>query len=337
MKILFGNFYFPTRDKEKEQLKFLNTLEKIISEMWSREYEFVLGGDYNLMMDRNLDYMGSNAPARNKFNETFEDFLDRYRLVDIWRNKNPNKKQFTFKQKQPVVQTRLDYWFVSSNLEKNANSCDILTSITPDHSGVKLQFNSLVDNYVFGKSYWKLNNSLCEDKGFVDIMSEKIRGLKEEFSPQISSKILLWDFMKMKMREFIIKFSKENAKNRRLQMKSLEKEISELEKRLTVNSPRSMIDDIRDKKITLSKLYEYSKQGLRVRSRAEWVEEGENNVQYFEQLLKSNKKKTVIKELYNEEREIITDNNKILNIIKDFYENLYSKNIRKINNGSSFF
>ena len=51
----------------------------------------------------------------------------------------------------------------------------------------------------------------------------------------------------------------------------------------------------------LSKLYDYSKQGIRVRSRAEWVENGGNNIQYFEQLLKSNKKKTVIRELYDKE------------------------------------
>ena len=43
--------------------------------------------------------MGSNSPPRNKFNEHFEEFLDRYRLEDIWRKKNPNEKQFTFKQK----------------------------------------------------------------------------------------------------------------------------------------------------------------------------------------------------------------------------------------------
>ena len=103
-------------------------------------------------------------------NECFEDFLDSYRLEDIWRKKNPNEKQFTFKQKYPVVHTRLDYWFISSNLEKMAYSCDILTSITPDHSGLKLQLRNLSDNYVFGKSYWKFNNSLCEDKVFVENM-----------------------------------------------------------------------------------------------------------------------------------------------------------------------
>ena len=335
-KILLGNFYFPTRDKEKEQIQFLKGVEKVISEMWSQEYGLVLGGDYNLIMDKNLDYMGLNIPTRNKFNECFEDFLDSYRLEDIWRKKNPNEKQFTFKQKYPVVHTRLDYWFISSNLEKMAYSCDILTSITPDHSGLRLQLKNLSDNYVFGKSYWKFNNSLCEDKEFVENMFKKIKELKDEFSSQFSTKISLWDFMKMKMREFTIKFSKEKAKTRRLQIESLEKEIDELEKKLTLNSPRSIIDDIGNKRATLRKMYDYSKQGLRVRSRAEWVEEGEDNVQYFEQLLKSNKKKTVIRELYDEEKNIISENNKILDIIKDFYENLYSQHKRKIDNGSPF-
>ena len=37
MKILFGNFYFPTWDKEKEQLKFLNILEKKSFQKWGLE------------------------------------------------------------------------------------------------------------------------------------------------------------------------------------------------------------------------------------------------------------------------------------------------------------
>ena len=57
-KILLGNFYFPTRDKEKEQIQFLKDVEKIISEMWSQEYELVLGGDFNLIMDKKIGLYG---------------------------------------------------------------------------------------------------------------------------------------------------------------------------------------------------------------------------------------------------------------------------------------
>ena len=159
--------------------------------MWAPDFATVLGGDYNLIIDGKLDYMGSNVPAKNKFNEHFEDFLISYNLEDVWRKKNPSEKQFTFKQKQPVVQTRLDYWFISSNLDKLVHTCHILPSITPDHSGVKLVFRNLVDNFDYGKSYWKFNNSFCEDKVFVDKMIDKIKELKEHLVPQISDKLLL--------------------------------------------------------------------------------------------------------------------------------------------------
>ena len=100
---------------------------------------------------------------------------------------------------------------------------------------------------------------------------------------------------------------------------------------------KSVVDEIEDKKVILSKLYDYSKQGIRVRSRTEWFENGENNIQYFEQLLKSNKKKTVIRELYDKESKIIRDKNEILKIIKVYYEKLYSENKRNIDGASSLF
>ena len=79
-------------------------------------------------------------------------------------------------------------------------------------------------------------------------MVEEIRRLKEELFSQIFDKIQLWDFMKMKMREFIIKLSKERARKRRLEIERLENEISELERRVISNSIRSIIDDIENKK-----------------------------------------------------------------------------------------
>ena len=155
-------------------------------------------------------------------------------------------------------------------------------------------------------------------------MIDKIKELKEYLVPQISDKLLLWDFRKMKIREFIMSFSKEKAKWRRNEVEKLEKEIEKLEDQLLLAPSRNVIDEIEYKKAALSNLYDYFKQGIRVRSRADWVEKGENNIQYFEQLLKSNKKKTVIRELYDKESKTISNKNEILKIIRAFYEKLYS-------------
>ena len=222
---------------------------------------------------------------KNKFSETLKEFLGKYSLKDIWRKRNPDEKQFTFRQKSPVVESRLDYWFVSLGLGNLVDTCDILTSIAPDHSGIRLKFNQLKDEFKYGKSYWKFNNSLCEDKVFVDTMKDKIKEFKDESMPLFSDKRLLWDFMKMKMREFTIIFSRKKARVRRAEIEKLEKEINDLETQLLLASSKTnLVEQIENKKSALKILYEYSRQGIRVRSRAQWFEEGENNTQYFEQL-----------------------------------------------------
>ena len=36
-----------------------------------------------------------------------------YDLIDIWRVRNPDRKLFSWKQKNPLVQRRLDSWLIS--------------------------------------------------------------------------------------------------------------------------------------------------------------------------------------------------------------------------------
>ena len=40
-----------------------------------------------------------------------------YDLVDVWRIRNPNKRNFTWRQKKPLIQRRLDYWLISDGLQ----------------------------------------------------------------------------------------------------------------------------------------------------------------------------------------------------------------------------
>ena len=131
----------------------------------------------------------------------------------------------------------------------------------------------------------------------------------------------------MKMRNFAMQFSKKKSKKRRLSIEQLEHEIHVLERDLISSPDRPrVIQDIENKKSQLKKLYNVFTDGLKVRSRADWYEEGEQNKAYFEQLLKSNKKKTIIQEIYNDKGEVIKEKNVILRLIREFYKNLYSEN-----------
>ena len=67
-----------------------------------------------------------------------------------------------------------------------------------------------------------------EAKDFVEEMNKKIQELKAEWSLQILNKLVFWDFLKMKMREFIITYSRKKAKAMRVEIELLEKQIKDL-------------------------------------------------------------------------------------------------------------
>ena len=57
VKLLLGNVYFPTRDKEKLQYEFIQKLEKSIVNIFIPNCPMILGGDFNTRIDEKLDYV----------------------------------------------------------------------------------------------------------------------------------------------------------------------------------------------------------------------------------------------------------------------------------------
>ena len=59
-------------------------------------------------------------------------------LCDIWRIKNLKKRKYTFQQKHisGITQGKLDYIFISKNLQEYAKKFDVLHALSTDHSPV---------------------------------------------------------------------------------------------------------------------------------------------------------------------------------------------------------
>ena len=91
-------------------------------------------------------------------------------LVDIRRIRNPNTKKFTWRQKTPFVQRRLNFWLVSDSLQDEIHSTNIILSVKTDHSGISLSFRS-IKNQKTGPSYWKFNSSLVDDPDYVNLIN----------------------------------------------------------------------------------------------------------------------------------------------------------------------
>ena len=224
------------------------------------------------------------------------------------------------------MQSRLDYWIISSNLKTLTLKCEIIPSVAPDHSAINLfLFNNRSDMKKKKASYWKFNNSLCNDSIYIRQMKENMINLKQELQPEIKDKRVLWDFLKMKIRSFTQKYSKQIAKERKEKIKGLEKEVKELETKLLNSVTDNLVKKLESKRKELQSCYDYINDGLKVRSRASWYESGEQNPNFFSQLLKSNKNKSVIRKLQVTGGEISCNGNEIIKEIKQFYSQLYGK------------
>ena len=174
--------------------------KNILNYVVNGKLRIILGGDFNVTLDSDLDCSGGR-PFRKDSVKHIQDLWLKFDLVDIWRIRNSDSKRFTWRQRNPFIQRRLDYWLIS----------DVC---------IFLHFNS-IDKPKQGPSFWKFNVSLVNDDDFVTLINENVPLLLEEFK-DVRDKRLLWDLIKYRIRQSTIKYSKEKARERRRKIPDIE-------------------------------------------------------------------------------------------------------------------
>ena len=102
---------------ESEQLHTLNDLINILETFEDiQNKSAVLGGDFNVILNPSLDLHGGKPVIKKKTIATLVQITENLDVCDIWRIRNPKRKQFTFKQHHSTgfIQRCLDYFFLSN-------------------------------------------------------------------------------------------------------------------------------------------------------------------------------------------------------------------------------
>ena len=91
-------------NEESSQLNKLQLLEENLKTVNIEDnYQFILAGDWNLIFDKSLDSMGGSPSLKFKSLQKLQSVIIDYNLVDIWRIKNPNLRQFTWRGTNPFI------------------------------------------------------------------------------------------------------------------------------------------------------------------------------------------------------------------------------------------
>ncbi|KAJ8046854.1 hypothetical protein HOLleu_05676 [Holothuria leucospilota] len=239
------------------------------------------GGDFSFVFNFDLDKKNGVRHTNFKAREECLNLMTHYNLVDIWRNRHPLSKQFTWKSSiNDDVYCRLDFFFLISNaLIMNVIHDDLMSGFRSDHSFVFITTSTATGKR--GPGFWKFNNSLLENKEYVNMIQSFLNDSILNVNENLENPALAWDYIKYDIRKITIKFSKILAQNRRRRERNLNKFINSLERQLFVKWDLNKNSLLKEAQNEMLQLYNFKLKGIQIRSRARWVEDGEKNSKYF--------------------------------------------------------
>ena len=322
---------------------FYNEISEVINDFQTGS--MIICGDWNLVQDQLLDtkhyIRDNNIRARNRVSTLKEE----HNLCDPWRVNNPNTRQYTWFQRNPIKMSRIDFFLISSDILALTNYTGIKPGYRSDHSIIQLQLNITKDNR--GKGFWKFNTSLLKDIEYITLIKQIIHEnvtryaapnqtvANHEILFNISDQ-LFFETLKMEIRKVTISYSSKKKRNREKREVEICDQLEKLDINHTTNS-----EHLLRKQILSDELVELRKEkikGMMLRSKIQWFEEGEKPTKFFASIEKRNYVNKVINKI-NSNGNNIQDPREILNELEKFYRNLYSSKVSirdQINNMDRF-
>ena len=329
---LLLNIYGPNKDSPS----FYEHIDKLLIQFQADN--IIIGGDFNFVVDPEIDSFNYSRENNTNAKRVFLSSCSKHDLVDVWRHKNPDKKEYTWIKPTPLKGGRLDMFFISEHMLERCSDVEIKPGYKSDHNMLTIAVGS--DSRQRGPGLWKFNDSLLIDDEYISTVKQCIHRTIEQYAlpiydPEYLSDVtnyknikfcinddLFYETLLLMIRGETVAYSK--RKSRRL--KALEKElIVKVENaQTTFFNTRAETDEraLRAASDELERARKPKIDGLIVRSRTAWHEEGEKNSRYFLGLEKRNATRNSISVL-KIDNQPVTNTKQILQALSSELENKY--------------
>lgn len=270
IKLNLVNIYAPNAPSDRKTF-----FERLHSYFFSQG-DLIIGGDFNCC-DSALDKLHSNdvsSADKNILSALKSDFS----LVDVWRKRNSRGISFTWYNSNKTQASRTDRFLISKSLFTGVRTNEVLPCTFSDHDYVILHLTSTgISNRRC--SVWKFNVSLLSDPDFMKTLSELINNEKLRIAnyPSLGN---WWDNLKVVIRKACIDFCARKQKLLNRERSFLTKQL--IRARNNFHSGASTdVSEIKSLETSLASLITREAEGAKIRSRAQWIEEGEKPTRYF--------------------------------------------------------
>ena len=146
-------------------------------------------------------------------------------MTDGWRTLNPELERYTWRQKTPNIQCRLDFFLISIGLLNVVNNVDIIYGYKSDHSFISVEIEK--NSFAQGKDFFKLSTSLLLDTDYIELIRKLIQ--KHIYDEQNVNPNLNWEMIKSDIRGETIRYSSKIAKINKVKTINIERELTGLD------------------------------------------------------------------------------------------------------------
>ena len=252
---------------------FFSNLDKFISEVGDN----VIGGYLNCITNVKLNKIGGNQKVRQLAAASLQSISTEFNLYDIWRDRHKDTRAFTWTGRHPtdgsLICTRIDKFLLSGTLNQFVTDTYIKAFPNSDHDYVCLVLN--FDQVLRGPGYWHFNSELLCDAAFEARINDFWTKWKTKYDDFVDP-LLWWNKAKQHFKIIAISCAKIIGKQKRHERFQLERKLDKLHDKSISGDAR----DIEEYLVAKEKLKELDAKDLeavKIRAKAQFLEEGERN------------------------------------------------------------
>ncbi len=305
--------YAPSDSTERKE--FFKTFKYWLARNTDHPEHLILGGDFNCGLNVN----DRSNTDEDRTRSSLKNLLENHNLIDTWYVKNKDL-QYTFVDDVNNSKSRIDYIFLSKDIKYKIDKIELRHAPKKDkHSAVYLSL--IWDDNKMGPGYWKLNSKLLDLPEF-DTLIETLANDAKNNHPYLDGR-MRWELFKVNTQDCGQKMGKARAKQQKEYISNLQRSIDEINKKESNGEPINKEEKMAIEN-KINNYYKEKQDGCILRSKTQWVNEGERSTKFFFNLEKSKQSNNVIKEIKDTNGNLHTRDNEILKECALFYENLFS-------------
>ena len=235
----------------------------------------IVGGDFKCVQ---RDKFGGDDTFADKGVTELHSFTKSNSLIDIYRFKFLNTPQYTWVNGPRTIGCQLDRFYVPLSWKNIVSNVTAKPFVYTDPSMIRMT-STVGHSRSRGQGIWKLNTTLLKSDEFCEETNnfwKQWRTQKSSFSdPRV-----WWDAGKLLIKQIAIDHCVRLAKSRKSKTATLETEYDNLLQHIDPNdsAQRTRLLEIKE---SLKVIEDERVDGIKIRSKENWLEFGEKPTKYF--------------------------------------------------------